>query len=91
MYFKCCKIAMYYIVKLLLTIQLSLFIMRKKMRGLTLLAEIHVCEPGKVREPLHTACNDSLRVAAPSPRQRKNVFLCREEGAATHRLLQRGL
>ena len=90
MYFKCCKIAMYYIVKLLLTIQLSLLIIWKKMRGLTLLAEIHVCEP-KVREPLHTASNDSLRVAAPSPRQRKNVFLYREEGAATHRLLQRGL
>lgn len=81
---------MYYIVKLLLTIQLSLLIIWKKMRGLTLLAEIHVCEP-KVREPLHTACNDSLRVAVPYPLQRKNVFLCREEGAATHRLLQRGL
>lgn len=62
MYFKCCKIAMYYIVKLLLTVQLSLLIMWKKMRGLTLLAEIHYCEPGKIRE-----------------------------GAARHRLLQRGL
>ena len=30
MYFKCCEIAMYYIVKLLLTIQLSLLIMWKK-------------------------------------------------------------
>ena len=74
MYFKCCKIAMYYIVKLLLTIQLSLLIMWKKMRGLTLLAENHYCEPGKVREPLHTACNDSLRVAAPSPPTKEKRF-----------------
>lgn len=48
MYVKCCKIAMYYIVKLLLTIYLSLPIMcLKKMRGVTLLAETNICEPGK--------------------------------------------